>query len=102
MTDDIKPIFSADVNSPDDMELLKKYFGMSALDEAFESGDGHQTILENAAKARIEQAYLKNAPPHVREYAKRVREENERRAAIRRQTRESEEPEVTGSQLSLF
>lgn len=102
MADKIEPIFTADINDPEDMELLKKYFGAEAINKAFEEGDGHQTILENAAMARLEQAYIKNTPPEMLEYDRQLQAMWEEQAAIRRQTREPEEPKFTGTQMSLF
>ncbi len=52
----LKPIFTAKLDNPDDMELLKNTFGKKALDKAFgEDGGGMQEIKINAAFASISQ-----------------------------------------------
>lgn len=99
--ENIEPIFTADLNNPDDAELLKKYFGADAINKALSEG-GHQEILENAARARLEQMYIKNTPPEMRERDRQLQAMWEMEAAIRRQTREPKEPEITGTQMSLF
>ena len=83
----MKPIFTAAIKNPNDMELLKKYFGA----QAFAHGKGHQEILENATYARS-----------IQEYQAELQEILLREAAIRRQTREPEPPKITGYQLSFF
>lgn len=105
MTSQIKPIFTADINNPEEVELLKKYFGADAIDKAFDEGDGHQTLLENAEKARIEQLEMLERNRRLlamREYDRQLRAMQEEQAAIRRQTRKPKEPKITGTQMSLF
>lgn len=55
-----QPIFSADVNDPDDMRLLKNFLGREALEHAFgPDGDGIDEIERNAAVASLCQAIRK-------------------------------------------
>ena len=58
-----KPLFSADVNDPGDMELLKEVFGREALEHAFgPDGGGMPEIEEGAALASFKQAMRKLHP----------------------------------------
>ena len=58
-----EPLFSADVNDPGDMELLKEVFGREAIEHAFgPDGGGMQEIEQAAAMARFKQAMRKQQP----------------------------------------
>ena len=51
-----QPIFTADRNNPDDMQLLKDVFGKEALEKAFgPDGGGIEEIERNAAIASFTQ-----------------------------------------------
>lgn len=55
-----QPLFSADVNDPEDMQLLKEVFGREALEHAFgPDGGGMQEIKQAAALASFQQAMRK-------------------------------------------
>ncbi len=52
-----QPIFSADINNPDEMQLMKDFLGREALEHAFgPDGDGMDEIHRNAAIASFTQA----------------------------------------------
>ena len=54
-------LFSADVNDPQDMQLLKEVFGREALEHAFgPDGGGMQEIEQAAALASFKQAMRKH------------------------------------------
>jgi len=56
-----QPIFTADRNDPEDMKLLKEYFGADALNRAFgPGGGGMDEIHENALIATIRQTLRKS------------------------------------------
>jgi len=56
----MQPIFTADVNDPEDMELLKECFGAKAMEHAFgPEGQGMREIERNAALASLKQAFRK-------------------------------------------
>ena len=56
-----KPLFTADRNDPEDMELLKGIIGGEALDRAFGPGGGGVIeIHENALIATIKQCLRKS------------------------------------------
>lgn len=58
-----QPLFSADVNDPGDMELLKEVFGREALEHAFgPDGGGMREIEEAAAIASLKQILRKQHP----------------------------------------
>ena len=58
-----QPIFSADINDPQDIQLLKEVFGRDALEHAFgPDGGGMQQIEEAAAIASFKQAMRKQNP----------------------------------------
>jgi hypothetical protein len=51
-----QPIFTADLNNPGDMQLLKDFFGKDALEHAFgPDGNGTEEINLNAAMASLTQ-----------------------------------------------
>ena len=53
---DPQPIFTADINNPGDMQLLKDFFGRDALEKAFgPDGGGVEEINRNAAIASLTQ-----------------------------------------------
>lgn len=55
-----QPMFTADVNDPEDMQLLKEVFGRQALEHAFgPDGDGMHEIEQAAAIASFKQAMRK-------------------------------------------
>lgn len=56
-----QPIFTADINNPDDMQLLKSCFGKDALEHAFgPDGGGMDEINLNAAIASLTQELRKH------------------------------------------
>lgn len=58
-----QPLFSADINDPEDMKLLKECFGREALEHAFgPDGGGMQEIEQAAALASFKQAIRKHNP----------------------------------------
>lgn len=94
-------IFTADLNNPHDIELLKTYFGAEAIKKALrEGGGGHKEILQNAAIARLMQQMEAELPPEVREHNRRLQEMWDMEAAVRRQTRD-EEDDIVGTQMSF-
>ncbi len=55
-----QPLFSANVNDPGDMELLKEVFGRESIEHAFgPDGGGMQEIEQAAAMARFKQLMRK-------------------------------------------
>ena len=51
-----QPLFTAKLDSPSDIELLKDVFGKDALEKAFgPDGEGMQEIKQNAAIASLKQ-----------------------------------------------
>lgn len=55
-----KPIFSAKIDNPKDMEALKKVFGYDALNHAFSpEGEGIAEIERNAAMESLQQKFRK-------------------------------------------
>lgn len=58
-----QPLFTADVNDPGDMELLKEVFGREALEHAFgPDGGGMPEIEQAAAMASFKQMMRKQHP----------------------------------------
>ncbi len=58
-----QPIFTADVNDPDDMEALRRVAGRPALEQAFGPGGGGVGEIEyNAAVESLVQAARKAKP----------------------------------------
>ena len=56
----IEPLFRADIENEHDLELLKEYFGASAIQHAFgPDGDGINEILYNAAIANLLQEIMR-------------------------------------------
>lgn len=47
------PLFIARRDNDGDMELLKDVFGRDAIERAYQSEGGHQTVQLNAAVARL-------------------------------------------------
>lgn len=60
-----EPIFTANLDDPHDMELLKTYFSKDAVDKAFSlDGGGFQEIQYNAAMASLLQfLHRRQSPP---------------------------------------
>ena len=57
-----RPLFTADRNDPDDMKLLREYFGAEALERAFgPGGRGMDEIHENALIANLRQMMRKSS-----------------------------------------
>jgi hypothetical protein len=57
-----QPIFTADRNDPEDMELLKEVFGVDALQQAFgPGGGGMDEVHRNAAIASLRQVLRRQA-----------------------------------------
>jgi len=99
----IEPIFTADLNNPADMELLKQFFSAEAINKALDDGGGgHQEILDNAALARLFQRLEAETPPAVREHNRQLQVRWDLEAAIERQTRDDAGPDIIASQLELF
>ncbi len=56
----MQPIFSADLDNPDDMALLNETFGVDALGHAFgPDGEGMREVERNAAFASLQQVMRK-------------------------------------------
>ena len=56
-----QPIFTADLNEPGDMQLLKDFLGKDALEHAFgPDGGGIEEIHQNAAIASLTQELRKH------------------------------------------
>ncbi len=62
----MQPIFSADLENPDDVALLKENFGADALNHAFgPEGEGMREIERNAALASLKQVMRKGTKTPV-------------------------------------
>ncbi len=62
----LQPIFSADLENPDDVALLKETFGVEALDHAFgPDGEGMREVERNAAFASLRQIMRKGSKTPV-------------------------------------
>jgi len=58
-----QPIFEADLNNPDDVALLKLFFGREAIEHAWgKNGDGVREIGRNAAIASLLQKLHREKP----------------------------------------